>query len=136
MAGRLFRTLSCFKYDSGFPKISLKLTNYLGETRRIDFKVDTGFSGGIMVLKNDYEFFACGELPKSLWRSYLTIMGRVPMRTARAIVQIEEVKAKFETYVETPVYGVGKRLVGREVINQLTLLFDGPKLNCCICKRA
>jgi len=136
MVGRFFRTLKCFEYEGNYPTISLKLTNCLGETKGFDFKIDTGYSGGIMVSREDYEFFACGELPRSLWRSYSTIIGIIPMKTARAFVQIDELNTNFEVYVETPVYGVGRRLIGREVINRLILLLNGPEKRSCICKTA
>lgn len=134
MAGRLFRTLACFKYRNGLPALRLKLMNYMGETKETELVVDTGFSGGVLLPWEEYEFFLCGELPRSLWRSYLTLVGRVPMRTARAIAIVEEVNARFEVYVETPLYGRGKKLLGREVINKLTLLLEGPESTCCICQ--
>jgi hypothetical protein len=47
------------------------------------------------------------------------------MRVARAFVQTEE-EHMVETVVETPSLGTGKLLLGRAVLNSLSLLLDGP----------
>ena len=54
------------------------------------------------------------------------------MRVARAVAIID--KKKLEIYVETPYFGRGKRLIGREVLNKLRLILDGPNTQCCIAK--
>jgi len=40
-----------------------------------------------------------------MWRVYWTLVGRVLVRTARAVVIGGR---RLEVYVETPMYGVGK----------------------------
>jgi len=52
------------------------------------------------------------------------------MRVARAIVEIEDVK--YEVYVESPLHGGRKRLLGRELLNKLSVVLDGPRRSCCI----
>ena len=134
MDGRLFRAITCFNYRNELPVLKLKLMNYMGEVREFEFIIDTGFSGGILLPRDEYEFFTCGELPRSLWRSYSTLIGVIPMRTAKAILIIDEAGVRSEVYVETPLYGAGRRLLGREVINRLIILLNGLRHNLCLCK--
>jgi len=125
----------CWRYTLGIrlPKPVLRLRLYnaaLEEYGEIPLQVDTGYEGPIMLPRGDYEFFMIGELPRSLWRSYRTLTDTVTMRTARAVV--EACGAKLEAYVESPLYGGGRRLVGRELLNRLRLLLDGPRGEACI----
>ena len=125
----------CAPYQEGLrhPKPVLRLRLYnaaLEEYGEIPLQVDTGYEGPLMLPRGDYEFFMIGELPRSLWRSYRTLTDTVTMRTAHAIV--EACGERIETYVETPLHGGGRRLVGREVLNRLRRLLDGPRLEACI----
>jgi len=52
------------------------------------------------------------------------------MRTARAILEVGG--KKLEVFVESPYYGGGKRLVGREVLSQLVLVLDSINYETCI----
>jgi len=96
----------------------------------IELHVDTGFEGSIMLKSNNYSFFQVGELPREYWRTYRTLAGVVVMRVSRAIVEVNG--QRFETYVETPLFGQGKNIVGREFINKLVLILDGPRRLCCL----
>jgi len=80
-----------------------------------------------------YEFFMVSELPRSAWRTYRTLVGPIPMRTARAIAVIGDVK--HEVFVETPLYEGGKRLAGRELLNRFILVLDGPLKSACVARR-
>jgi predicted aspartyl protease len=129
------RVAACWPYQRGirlpYPVIRLRLYNAaLEEYGEIPLQVDTGYEGPVMMPRGEYEFFQIGELPRSLWRSYRTLTDTVTMRTARAVAEVAG--RRLEVYIESPLYGGGRRLVGREVLNQLCLLLDGPSLEACI----
>ena len=136
MVGQLYRAEACLKYKastlSEYPVLKIKLYNMMLEEfpEELEIPVDTGFEGSLMLTVNDYEFFKVGELPQTYWRSYRTLTGIIVMRVARAIAKIEG--REFEIYVEAPHIGVGKRLMGRELLNKLILVLDGPARKCCI----
>ena len=125
----------CWRYQPGlrlpYPVLRLRLLNAaLEEYGEIPLQVDTGYEGPVMLPSNEYEFFMIGELPRSLWRRYRTLTDTVTMRTARAVAVIGG--TRLEVYVESPLYGGGKRLVGREGLNRLRLLLDGPAGETCL----
>ncbi len=136
MVGRSYRARGCIKYKSSilapYPILRMKLYNVLGEEfpEELEFPIDTGYEGSLMLQRRDYEFFMVGELPREYWRTYKTFVGRIVMRVARAIAEIDNMK--FEVYVEAPYYGYGKRLIGREILNKLKLVLDGPRQECCL----
>jgi predicted aspartyl protease len=131
--------VACWGYQPGvrqpYPVLRVRLYNAaLEEYGEIPLQVDTGYEGPIMLPRGEYEFFMIGELPRSLWRVYKTLTDTVTMRVARAVVEVAG--RRLETYIESPLYGGGKRLVGRELLNRLTLLLDGPKSVLCMLGRA
>jgi predicted aspartyl protease len=139
MAGRLFGTVSCHSHDpiTNQPRLKIRLSNFAEERWRDDTlaPIDTGFSGAVMLPKESYDFFVIGELPRRLWKEYRTMTGPLQMRVARAFVQTEE-EHMVETVVETPLFGTGKLLLGRAVLNSLSLLLDGPARVSCQVKPA
>ena len=138
MAGeqpRASRLGECWPYRPGirepYPVLHLRLLNAaLEDYGVVEVQVDTGYEGPIMLPRSDYEFFMAGELPRSLWRTYRSLTGVVTMRVAHALVEIGG--RQLETYVESPLYGGGKRLVGRELLNKLVTLLNGPQERACI----
>ena len=136
MAGRgAGAGVECWSYAPGLrpPYTVLRLRLYnaaLEEYGEIALQVDTGYEGPIMLPRGEYEFFMIGELPRSLWRTYRTLADTVTMRVARTVA--EAAGRRLEVYIETPLYGGGKRLVGREVLNKLRVLLDGPSTRACI----
>ncbi|MHC1636993.1 MAG: pepsin/retropepsin-like aspartic protease family protein [Candidatus Nezhaarchaeales archaeon] len=134
--GRLYRTEDCLKYKtstlSDYPALKVRLYNMMLEEfpEELEIPVDTGFEGSLMLTASNYEFFKVGELPQSCWRSYRTLTGIIIMKVARAIAKIGD--KELEIYVEAPHMGVGKRLIGRELLNKLILVLDGPARKCCI----
>ena len=136
MVGRSYRARNCIKYKSSllapYPVLKIKLYNILGEEfpEELEIPVDTGYEGSLMLQRKDYEFFMIGELPREYWRTYRSFAGRIVVRVARAIAEIDNMK--FEIYVEAPYYGYGKRLIGRELLNKFTLVLDGPRQECCL----
>jgi predicted aspartyl protease len=134
MAGRLFRTVNCYSHDriTNQPRLKIRLSNFAEERWHDDTlaPIDTGFSGAVMLPNESYDFFIIGELPRRLWKEYRTMTGPLQMRIARAFIQTEE-EHMVETLVETPSLGTGKLLLGRAVLNSLSLLLEGPaKLTC------
>jgi len=140
VAGREPRgTVACWEYQPGvrqpYPVLRVKLYNAaLEEYGEIPLQVDTGYEGAIMLPRGEYEFFMIGELPRSLWRTYRTLTDTVTMRVARAVVEVAG--QQLETYVEAPLYGGGKRLAGRELLNKLTILLNGSEGRLCALGRA
>jgi len=135
MVGRVYRVKKCLSYEAGvlssYPILEVKLYNLRMEEfpQVLKIPIDTGFEGSIMLLDEDYEFFMIGELPREAWRTYRTLVGPITMRVARGFVEINgEI---LETFVESPLAGRGKRLLGREFLNKLTVVLDGPDSLCC-----
>jgi|YelNatPaOPRAMG01_1025707.scaffolds.fasta_scaffold33530_4 clan AA aspartic protease len=137
MVGRIYRAKKCIDYEksalSAYPKINLKLLNVRLEEypSTLSFVVDTGFEGSILVKNDVYEFFEVGELPRKYWRTYSSMAGLITMKVAKAIVWLGE-NIKIETYVETPLLGTGKMLVGRELLNKVVIILDGARKQACI----
>ena len=138
MAGRLYRTKHCLDYMesalSPLPILTLNLYNLKGERfpQQLKAPVGTGFEGSILLPTDIYKFFQIGELPRSMWRTYKTMAGSITMRVARAIAEING--EKLEAFVESPLLG-GKLLIGRELLNKLVIVLDGPRKLCCTAYR-
>ncbi len=135
MVGRIFRTGECLKYGESivpYPRLKLKLLNVLLEEypRELDFVIDTGFEGSLLVTEDVYRFFEIGEIPRKYWRVYRSLSGLIPMRTAKSIVLLGD--ERIETYVESPLMGKGRMIVGREVLRFFRLLMNGPEQETCI----
>lgn len=139
MVGRIYRTTYCTKYIDGkkhpAPALKISLYNMAGEEviEEIKVPIDTGYEGSIMLTSNLYQHFLTAELPRMLWRNYRTLTGTITMRIARAVIKFSDGK-EFEAFVETPLYGRGKLLIGREILNKLTIVLDGGKKDTCIVK--
>lgn len=137
MAGRVYIPLNCSGFAKGVlhehPALRLRLFNLAGdEFGEVELRIDTGFEGSVMLERDAYEFFAVGELPREAWRLYRTLAGPLPMRVARAFAELGD--RRVEVFVETPLYGGGKRLVGRELLNSLVLVLDGPARTACLAR--
>lgn len=136
MVGRIYRASECTAHLAAkrhpVPSLTLTLYNITGDKVAEDVKipVDTGYEGPIMLTSELYRFFMKAELPRSLWRSYRTLSGTITMRTARAVIKI--FNQEIETFVETPFFGEGKLLLGREILNKLTIIIDGKREETCV----
>ncbi len=132
--GRIYKSVKCWSYKqnkSPYPIIKCTLVNLIGEEiRDIELPIDTGFSGSILVPRTIFEHFKIAELPPDCRRIYSTLAGEIVMRVARGYVVINDVK--LEVFIETPLFGYGKLLMGREVLNKLSVVLDGPKETCCL----
>jgi len=92
--------------------------------------VDTGFRGDIFLEKRFYEDLGLQivELPLRAVPVARTLAGSVQLRAAITKVRIAGFTLKVKAY--TPLYGYGKNLVGREVLNRLTMLLVKREKTC------
>ncbi len=70
------------------------------------------------------------KLPPTYWRVYSTMTGKLPMKTVRRYVSINGIR--LATLIETPTYGYGKFLIGREILNKLNTILDGSRAIPCL----
>ncbi|BDB99973.1 hypothetical protein [Saccharolobus caldissimus] len=126
MVERKYVPVRCFKGDK--PSITVTLTNVMGESIELTLRVDTGFDGSVLLDKEMYRKFIVGELPESMWRRFKTLNGYLVMRTAKAVLMIED--KQLETLVLTPNDFEGKNLIGLEVLKELAIMFKEGKATC------
>ena len=74
------------------------------------------------------------ELPESESHVYRTLIGSIPMRTARAMLRLP-FHDDAEILVDTPRYGKGKALVGLRAIGRTELLLSGNDSQTCLLKK-
>ncbi len=125
----------CEDYEPGLriPKPVLTVRLYSldeSESMLVKLQVDTGFEGSILLPAEMYKRFMIAELPASMWRRYITLTGTITMRVARAMAEVAG--RRLEVFVETPLYGGWRALAGREFLNKLRLVLDGPSQRLCI----
>lgn len=126
MVERKYIPIRCFIGDR--PSITLTLTNVVGESIELTLRVDTSFDGSILLDKETYKKFTIGELPESMWRRFKTLNGYLVMRTAKAIITLNE--RQLETFVLTPNEFEGRNLLGLEVLKELTVMFKEGRETC------
>lgn len=129
----LYRAVDCVDYvgpEPRIPALPIVVTEPIrGYSISLMAPVDTGFAGYILVDRASYEKLGTAELPRENFGIYQTMAGPVVLRRARVFIQFGE--GEFESYVETPLYGVGKLLVGRRTISKVDLALLGTKSRCC-----
>ncbi|ABM80073.1 hypothetical protein [Hyperthermus butylicus] len=94
------------------------------------FQVGAGYEGQLMLPRGNHWFLMVGELPRSPWRAYGSPASMAAVKVAHAVVEVAG--RRLETYVESPLHCGGMRLAGRELLNMLKLLLDGPAGRTCI----
>lgn len=133
MAGRLFESLKCWpNLEGNRPAIPVTLTTLDGQ-RVLDkqqLPVDTGFAGAILLAREIFSHFEKAELAESESHIYRTLIGTVPMRTARALARLP-LADEMEILVDSPRYGVGKSLIGLRALSAVELLLRGQKSATC-----
>lgn len=120
----------CFKY-AGYYRIAAQVYSPLHNTwKKVDFILDTGFSGDIFLEKTIYEELGLhlAELPRRLSPSARTLAGSIPLRAAYTILKIR--RRKIKVTVLTPLYGQGRNLLGRHVANKLEILLQKDQKTC------
>lgn len=97
------------------------------ETGKVIIKVDTGFSGPVLVTGDVFEFLRLPDIeaPEDLRPSYRTLAGPLTMRSAPAIIEING--SRLETDIFTPMLMRGQLLIGCQVLRDLKLAILGKK---------
>ncbi len=136
MALEFYRALDCLEYvghDPKIPALRVELREPVHERGlTLTAPVDTGFAGHILLDRAAYEHLGTAELPREQFGTYGTMAGPVVLRRSRVILLLGG--KEFESYVETPLHGVGKLLLGRSVLSKLDLAFLGSAGRCCYLK--
>jgi predicted aspartyl protease len=95
--------------------------------------IDTGFGGALLLSQDAFSPFERAELPESESHVYRTLIGAVPMRTARAILKLPFTDEK-EILLDTPKYGTGRTLIGLQALDRMELLLSGFGSETCLLK--
>jgi hypothetical protein len=88
--------------------------------------IDTGFAGAMLLSREALSHFERAELPESESRIHRTLIGPVPMRTARALLRLP-LTNEMEILVNTPKYGIGKSFIGLRALDGIELLLSGQR---------
>jgi len=131
----IYRTLSCHSYDIESkperPMIHVSITGpATGREMKFTAAADTGFSGYLLVPMETYQEYSEFELPVRDFLTYRTIVGPIVLRRARVTAAI--LGERFETFIETPLVGVAKFLLGRRILNAFRLALLGPEKRSCL----
>lgn len=136
MARRLFESLKCWSnLEGNRPAIPVTLSTLDGKrvADEQQMPVDTGFAGAMLLCRETFSHFEMAELPESESPVYRTLIGPVPMRTARALVELPT-GGEMEILVDTPKYGLGKSLIGLRLLSTMELLLSGQRSQTCLLK--
>ena len=136
MARRLFESVGCWpNSDRNRPMLPVTLSTLTGQRilDKQEMTVDTGFAGAVLLTREVFAHFENAELAESESRIYRTLIGPIPMRTARALVRLP-VGDEIETLVDTPKYGAGRSLIGLQVLRRIELLLSGSRSESCLLK--
>ena len=69
------------------------------------------------------------EIPKSMFPIYTAVIGEVIMRGSIALTKVNDLE--FEGYIETPMYGRGKYLIGRKLLKKINIVLLGREKKLC-----
>jgi len=120
----------CYRYKDFYSVNGYLYSPVLDEWFKVNFVLDTGFNGDIFLERKLYDSLRLNlvELPTRLVPAAKTMSGSIPLRASRTKLRI----AKYVFYVKayTPLYGYGKNLLGRGVINKLTVLLRKNEKTC------
>jgi len=136
VARRLFESLERWSnLDGNRPTLPVTLSTLDGQrvVHEQLMPIDTGFAGAVLLSREAFSYFERAELPESESRIYRTLIGPVPMRTARALLRLP-LADEMEILVDTPKYGVGKSLIGLRALDGIELLLSGQRSETCFLK--
>ena len=136
MARRLFESLECWSnLDGNRPTLPVTLSTLDGQgvVHEQPMPIDTGFAGAMLLSREAFSYFEKAELPESESRIYRTLIGPVPMRTARALLKLP-LADETEILVDTPKYGAGRSLIGLRVLDGIEVLLSGQRSETCLLK--
>jgi clan AA aspartic protease len=89
----------------------------------MEFIIDTGFQGGILVPLSTYIDLGLNRLEEPKVSARTAVGTVVELRTSRAIVRIGDLEFMCSAYTTL---GVKKPLIGREVLKKAGLLYRPP----------
>jgi len=112
--------------DPPAPVLVLKVYSPYGDKcLTLSFKVDTGFAGGVLVPYSIYM-----KLELMLAEEPYPLLGRFAtnetIKLYRALTKVELGDKVFQVYVYSSPF-IRRKLVGREVLNKLKVLLNGPQ---------
>lgn len=118
-----------FKYDESLkpsiPKIKIKIWTPRVRDYELELMVDTGFSGGVLIpyrLYNELKLTLIEEQNK-----YLGILPvGIPIVLHTALTEARIRNFTFEIHVHSNPL-IDKKLAGRELLNSMKILLNGPK---------
>lgn len=131
----LYRARDCVNYDHTVTpnRPTLKVTAETLITRThisLEAPIDTGFSGYLLLPQDQYLRLSESELLSDYFLTYETVLGPVKLR--RSPVILETYGNRLSSFVETPVAGAGKALLGRRILSGLQVALLGPKSKACL----
>lgn len=116
--------------DIAAPYISIRLADPFGEKiLELDALLDTGYDSTMLI---PYDAFESLQLHRYQYPSGLNAVGelvtgeRVELIATEAYVEIVGLKGEFITKVDV-LKGCNEVLIGRELINSLIVLLNGPE---------
>jgi predicted aspartyl protease len=122
----------CFDAEDWGYVIEASLLNPLQDLRfpengKILMKVDTGFTGPVLVTNDVFEFLRLSdiEVPDEIRPTYRTLAGAFTLRSAPAILEVNG--KQFETDILAPLLGPSKLLIGCKILRELNLALLGRK---------
>ncbi len=128
----LYRALECNNYIDETPTIKLAIYNSRRGWVDVEAPIDTGYSGALLLPNRMYFDIIEFEYPVNTFPVYRTLRGDIIMRRGIALIKVFD--REFEAYIETPMYGEGKLLVGRKLLNKLDIGLLGSKREICLLK--
>jgi len=112
------------------PVLKITVETPSGREREVlEAPIDTGFAGFLLTPADVYAKLSELELPQEYFPAYLTLAGSIIMR--RAKVRMRVFGKVLDSFIETPVVSFGRLLVGRRILNSLSLAILGPDLQTC-----
>jgi len=133
VAVELLRAVGCLQYggpDPESPVLEVRAKeSLLGREKTITAPIDTGFAGYLLVPRDLYAELGTMELPREDFGIYSTMAGSVTLR--RAEVKISVGDKELDTFIETPLHGTGRMLLGRRILSELDLALLGRNRMCC-----
>jgi len=126
----VFNNSDCYVYDKGFAVPFILANLVTGESADLRGAIDTGFDGDLMVDSETYERLnlRLSERPESEFPAYRTFSGTILFKSSLARVTMPGRNSMAE--VITPVSGLGKILVGRRALKNLTTLLHKAERYC------
>lgn len=118
----------CYKY-SDYYRVTAQVYSPINDTwLKGEFLIDTGFRGDVFLERRFYEELGLQlvELPLRIIPAARTLAGSIQLRAA--LTKIKIANSVFVVKAYTPLYGYGKNMIGRGVLNRLiTLLKEWEK---------